>query len=199
MNAANYGFPVTLFAFGETALSYATLFYIANVILVYTVGVIIASMGKSSFKQSLTNLLTIPSLYGLLLAILFISFRWQVPLFVERATSLLGNASIPVMLVMLGMQFNEIKWFKNFVPIAVASGMRLVASPVIALVLVSLFNINGIARQAAILEAAMPTAILTTVLATEYHAEPSLATATVFITTVLSPLTLTPLLLLLGA
>jgi predicted permease len=45
----------------------------------------------------------------------------------------------------------------------------------------------------------MPTAVMATILATEYEAEPAFVTTTVFATTLLSPLTLTPLLLILGA
>jgi len=45
----------------------------------------------------------------------------------------------------------------------------------------------------------MPTAVLTTVLATEFDSQPSFVTTVVFVTTLLSPLTLTPLLYFLGA
>jgi predicted permease len=45
----------------------------------------------------------------------------------------------------------------------------------------------------------MPVAVLTTVLALEFEVEPSFVTAAVLITTLLSPLTLTPLLAILGA
>jgi len=45
----------------------------------------------------------------------------------------------------------------------------------------------------------MPTAVLATILATEYEAEPAFVITAVFATTLLSPLTLTPLLLVLGA
>jgi predicted permease len=199
MNVANFGFPVVLFAFGEAGLSYATLLYIANVILLYSVGVVIASMGTSSLRQSLINLLKVPSLYGLVFALIFIWLGWKVPLPLQRTTSLLGNASIPILLVMLGMQFKEIKWSIEVLPVAVTSVIRLVLIPLLALVLIRIFNIHGIAYQVSILEVAMPTAVLTTVLATEYGAEPSLTTATVFITTLLSPITLTPLLAYLGA
>ena len=45
----------------------------------------------------------------------------------------------------------------------------------------------------------MPWAVLSTILATEYDAEPVFVTTAVFVSTLLSPLTLTPLLLILGA
>ena len=45
----------------------------------------------------------------------------------------------------------------------------------------------------------MPTAVLATILATEYDAEPAFVATAVFASTLLSQLTLTPLLLILGA
>jgi predicted permease len=45
----------------------------------------------------------------------------------------------------------------------------------------------------------MPTAVVTTILATEYDIEPGMITRGVVISTLISPLTLTPLLAWLGA
>jgi predicted permease len=59
------------------------------------------------------------------------------------------------------------------------------------------FGLQGAARQGNIVEASMPAAVTTTVLATEYGLDTSLVTAIVFTGTILSPLTLTPLLVFL--
>jgi predicted permease len=199
MNAGNYGLPVILFAFGEEALRYASLFFVTGGIMAYTVGVIIASMGSVHFGKALINLLKIPALYAVFLALVFMRTGWRVPLLLERTTTLLGDASIPAMLVLLGMQLRTANLSGRRLPIALATGMRLLAGPLLALLLGPMFNLNNIARQATTLESAMPTAVLTTVIATEYDAAPKLVTSIVFVTTILSPLTLTPLLFFLGA
>jgi predicted permease len=58
--------------------------------------------------------------------------------------------------------------------------------------------LSGVSKQAAILESAMPTAVLATVLAAEFNVDPEFVTGTVLVSTVLSPLTVTPLLALIG-
>jgi malate permease and related proteins len=194
INAGNYGLPVVLFSFGEIALGYATLFFVTNAILVNVVGVVIASMGKKSFLQALLNILKVPTVYALILALLFMRTNWEVPLFLDRTFTLLSNASIPAMLVLMGIQFKKTSWSGKAVPISVATVLRLVISPIIAFFLTSVFGMIGPARQASILEAAMPSAVLNTVIATQFDSEPSLVSAAVFVTTILSPLTLTPLL-----
>lgn len=199
MNAGNFGLPVVLFAFGERALSYASLFFVTSAILAYTLGVMIASMGSASIKQSLKELLKLPVVYALLIAFVFIITGWHMPMFMERTISLMAGASIPAMLVLLGMQLTKIVWSARFAPILIASAIRLLISPVLAWFLAPFFSITGVARQAGVLEASMPTAILTTMLATEYDLQPQLVTTIVLITTLLSPFTITPLLAFLGA
>jgi predicted permease len=199
INAGNYGLPVVLFAFGETALSYASVFFVTNAILSYSVGVFIASMGSASLSKSLGNLFKVPAVYALIVALVFMRTGWEVPPFLDRSVTLLANASIPAMLVLLGIQFTRVTWSGKRVPIILATGMRLFVSPAIAFLFVIIYGISGSARQAGIIQSSMPSAVLNTVISTEYDAEPTLVSAAVFVTTVLSPFVLTPLLSLLGA
>jgi hypothetical protein len=199
MNAGNYGLPVVLFAFGETALSYASLYFVTSATLAYTLGSVIASLGSVNMFRAVGNLAKVPSVYALALALIFLATGWSVPTPLARTFELLGNAAIPCMLVLLGLQLQTAVWSNHSLPMTLAGGMRLLVSPLLAFLLIPLFGLVGPARQALILEAAMPTAVLTTVLATEFNAEPSFVSATVLVTTLLTPLTLTPLLALLGA
>ena len=198
VNAGNFGLPVTSFAFGETALAFASLFFVTNVILTNTVGVVIASMGNANLKTAMLNLLKIPTLYGLILAFLIRQTGWQVPLPIDRSVTILGQASIPTLMVLLGVQFHSIQLKGKLVPLSLASGMRLLVGPALALVLSAIFGLQGPARQATVLQAAMPAAVLNTVLATQYDTEAPFVTAVVVTTTLLSAFTLTPLLAYLG-
>jgi predicted permease len=73
----------------------------------------------------------------------------------------------------------------------------LVISPLLALGLVNVLGLSGAARQAAMIEASMPTAVVTTILALEYEVVPSFVTSVVFVSTLLSPVTVTLLIALL--
>lgn len=199
MNAGNFGLPVVLFAFGETALSYAGLYFVTVSILTYSLGAVIASMGKESLAKSLVKLFRVPVIYGVILALVFLITGQQVPTLLARTTAVLGNASIPGMLILLGLQLRTIVWTKNPAPITLASGMRLLAGPLLALALAPLFGLTGPARQALVLESAMPAAVSNILLATEFNADPPFVSALVLATTLLTPLTLTLLLAYLGA
>ena len=62
-----------------------------------------------------------------------------------------------------------------------------------ALGLASVVGVTGVARQAGVVLASMPVAVMTTILAVEFDTAPAFVTSAVFLSTLLSPLTLTPL------
>lgn len=199
MNAGNFGLSLNLFAFGEAGLAQASIFFVTTALFTYSLGVMVASLGTASLKQSLLKLIKVPTLYAVALALIFIWQGWQFPLPLERTTTTLGNAAIPAMLILLGLQLQANHGARQTTALVFASGMRLVGGAVLGLVLGLVFGLQGVAFQAGVIEAGTPTAVLATVLSTEFDAEPAFVTSVVFSTTLLSPLTLTPLLAYLGA
>lgn len=198
-NSGNFGLSLNLFAFGDQALAHASLYFATMAALSYTFGVFVASSGTLSVLQATKNLIKVPALYAVLLAIILNILHWRLPLPVERTLETLSAGSIPALLVLIGIQLHSARGSRQYVALGVANGLRLVVSPLVAMGLAILFGLRGAAYQAGISEAAMPAAIVTTVLATEYEVEPAFVTASVLISTLLSPLTLTPLLAYLGA
>ena len=199
LNAGNYGLSLNLFAFGEEALAYASLFFVTSAIFTYTVGVTIASMGKSSLGESIKGLLKIPAVYAVVLALIFIYMNWELPIPLNRAVSLLGDAAIPGMLLVLGLQLQNNHRTYNTRALVLANGMRLLGGMGVGFLMAAVFGLQGMAYNAGVLESSMPTAVLSTILATEYDAEPAFVTTAVFSSTLISPVTLTPLLWILGA
>ena len=199
MNAGNYGLPLTSFAFGDQALAFASVFFVISALLTNTVGIVIASSGSTGVLNAIKGLVKFPAIYALFLGILFLQFGWKLPSGLDRTVILLSNAAIPCMLVLLGMQLVNIRLDGHVRPLILTSSMRLLIAPALAFGLTRLFGMTGPAQQAVVLEAGMPVAVLTTILAIEFDVEPSFVTTAVLVTTLLSPLTLTPLLALLGA
>jgi malate permease and related proteins len=197
MNSGNFGMSFNQFAYGAEGLAQAGIFFVSMSIATYTVGIFIASMGKASPRQALVNLLKIPAIYAVLLAVIFMRTGWLLPLPIQRTTQLLGDAAIPGMLVLLGMQLSAIRWNGQVRPLLLANGLRLIISPLVAFGLVLFLGMAGIARQVGVLEASMPSAVLNIVLATEYDVEPAFVSAAVFTSTLASAFTLTPLLAIL--
>jgi predicted permease len=197
-NSGNYGLPLVSFAFGEDGLRYGGLYFVTTSILFNTVGILIASLGHANFKDAALGLLKVPTVYGVLFALLINGLNIEIPVALSRTIDLAAGGSIPLMIVLLGIELARIQWSKELRGVGLSVSLRLVIAPIIALLLTPLFGLQGAAWQAGVTQASMPAAVNTTILAAEYKLDSSLVTAIVFIGTVLSPLTLTPLIVLLG-
>jgi malate permease and related proteins len=197
-NTGNYGLPLVKFAFGTEALAVASLFYVTTTILFNTVGVVIASLGHTGLKSALLGLFRIPVVYGVLLALVIKGIGIQLPLPLARTIEIAANGAIPLMLVLLGLELTRIEWSHSIRALGLSVVTKLVIAPIVGILLAGVFGLQGAERQANIVETAVPAAVVTTVVATEYNLRPSLVTAMVFIGTLLSPLTITPLLVYLA-
>jgi predicted permease len=192
-NGGNYGLPVVLFAFGDKALAHATVFFVTSSILTYTVGVSVAASGTRSLFRAITGIARIPVIYGMAAAVLFSISGIEIPLAVMRPVQLLSDAAIPIMILVLGMQLERATKPERVNVVAAAVGLSLLAAPIASLGLTWLLGLSNAARQAGVVLASMPTAVITTILALEFDVAPAFVTNVVFVTTLLSPFTLAPL------
>lgn len=192
-NGGNYGLPVVLFAFGNDALAPATVYFVTSSILTYTAGVFLAASGRRSVSRAILGISRTPAIYGVGVAALVLVTGISVPVVLTRPIQLLADAAIPVMILVLGMQLQRATKPERPRVVAAAVALSLVAAPFVALGLTWLLGLTGYARQAGVVLASMPTAVITTILALEFDTAPAFVTNVVFMTTLLSPLTLAPL------
>ncbi|GAB4400169.1 MAG: AEC family transporter [Anaerolineales bacterium] len=197
-NTGNYGLPLVKFAFGDEALAVASIFYVTTTILFNTVGVVIASLGHLDLKSAILGVFKLPILYAVIIALVIKGFGIQIPLPLSRTIEIAANGAIPAMIILLGLELTRIEWSHSLRAVSLGVATKLLIGPLVGLFLAGLFGLQGHTRQGSVIEAAMPAAVATTVVATEYKLEPSLVTAIVFFGTVFSPLTLTSLIVYLA-
>jgi predicted permease len=192
-NTGNYGLPVVLFAFGAEALAHASVFFITGSVLTYTLGVFLAAAGRRSASQALAGVLKVPAIYALVAAAIVLTSGGHVPIAAARPIGLLSDAALPMMVLVLGMQLERATIPERPGAVAAAVALSLLVAPIVALGLAWILGVVGPARQAVVVLASMPAAVVTTILALEFEVAPAFVTTVVFATTLLSPLTLTPL------
>lgn len=189
-NNANYGLPLVLFAFGEDALVFATTYFVTSAGLTYTVGVLVAGSGHRTLAQALVRVVKVPTIYGAVAAGVLAALAVPIPTFVMRPVSLLSDAAVPMMLLVLGMQLAKADRPTTLPVVGSATIFRLLVAPVLAFAGADLVGLSGAARQAAILQASTPAAVITTILALEHSVAPRFVTSVVVTSTVFSPVTL---------
>jgi predicted permease len=189
-NSGNYAMPVILFAFGREGLAHASIYFVASAVVVYTAGVFIAVHGGHGFRRAMSGIVRVPSLYALVAAVIFLATRTAVPMAIMRPLGMLSDAAIPMMILVLGMQLQRATFPKRPAAVLVAVALSLLVGPVVGITLAALLGMTGLARDVAIVVSAMPAAVVTTVLALEFDLDSNFVTSVVFVSTLLSPLSL---------
>ena len=193
-NVGNFGLPLIVFRLGETARTYATVYFVATVFISFVICVGVASWARSGGVTAVFSVFKTPALIALIPALVFNITDVEVPIFLSRLSGLLGQAMIPVMLITLGVQMGDIPKIKINFNVFAASTVRLIGGPVLALLIVPYFGLEGLERSTGILQAAMPAAVLASIIALEYKLLPEFVTTTVLFSTLYSVLTLTVIL-----
>ncbi|WP_079477587.1 AEC family transporter [Halobacillus salinus] len=195
MNSGNYGAPIILFAFGEEGFVYSVSFLVLQAIIMNFFGVYYAARGSSGLKMAVAAVLKMPPTYAVLVALVMNVASVPMPDNLMNSVSLLAQATIPMVMVVLGMQLADIKlkqfdWSK----ITYATSVRLIASPLIAFGLTLILPMSPLMASVLIVSAAMPSAATTTIFAVQFKSKPDLVSSITLVTTLFSVITI-PILL----
>lgn len=195
-NVGNLGLSLIEFRLGQSAEVSATIYFMTVVVIAFVICVGTASWTKGTGLSAVFSIFKTPALIAMVPALFFYATDITPPLFLSRITELLGRAMIPIMLLTLGVQLSEIKKIKITYKVVTASGIRLIAAPLIAFGMTFFFPLSGVEIKSGILQAGMPVAVLGSIIAIEYDVVPEFVTTAVLFSTLFSIVSLTMLLYL---
>lgn len=195
MNTVNIPFPIIYLAFGHEGLFAATLFYIPNALLAFTLGVYVAS--KRHWKASLQEIFKVPLIYAAVLGLLCNMMKIDVPDIIVKPLSFIGLMALPLILITLGYNLSKIQ-IASLPTTLLASFLRMGVGIILGILIVKIVGLDGILKSVVILDSAMPAAVMASVLATKYDNEADLVSSVVFVTTVISLITIPLLLMILS-
>ncbi|MEW8958311.1 MAG: AEC family transporter [Moorella sp. (in: firmicutes)] len=190
-NVAYLGFPVAYSLWGQLGVFYAAMYALGHNILFWTLGVYLMEDNHHSginWRQVLNiNVLAIAA--GLLLAVTHI----QLPLFLFNPLEGMGQATIPLALLLVGSMLaesplRELAVNKN---VYYMIAIRLLILPLVALGAMALLpGWDRVARSLVVLEMAMPAAAIAPAVARKYGGDYGLVSHGVVSTTLVSMLTI---------
>ena len=131
-----------------------------------------------------------PMTLAMLAAVVLRLLEWQVWPPIWNTLDVVAKGMVPLALVTLGAQLANTRLRLMALDIYLASLVRLVAAPLLALLLVKLFGITGVAAQVVVICSAAPTAVNTVLLALEFGGDAEFASRSVLCSTLLSALTM---------
>ena len=161
-NTGNMGIPICLFAYGTAGLGVASA--IASVIILFhfTIGILLASK-----KFSLTILIKNGPIYGIIAAVLFLYFDWDVPGYLENTTFLLTYTTIFLVLMALGVALTRLK-VVSWTHAAILGAVRVILGPIIGFALINFLGLTGFMAGVLFIQSAMPSAVLTYLVGSMY-------------------------------
>jgi predicted permease len=190
-NNGNMGLSITSFALGAAGLERAIIYMIGSSILLF--GVAPALLKGKGFLDGIRVVLRLPLIWAMLWGISLRVFAVQLPFEIDQAITELGRAAIPVALVILGIQLASTRLIIGKYELFAAS-LRLILAPLVAWGLGNALGLKGLDAQIFIIQSAMPTAVNTVVLVTEFGGDAPRVARTIVVTTLGSFLTV-PLIL----
>jgi predicted permease len=191
INVGNFGLPLILFTFGEKAVAISVIYFVVFLIPINTIGIYISSNEKN-MKSILKGMMKMPLFHSIFFAMLIVNLSIPIPMFIEKSLHLLGNAAIPMLLFILGLQLAKIKFHKKYIlAVLIVVFIRLVLSPIISFFSLDLLGITGLERQIALVQTSAPAAVLPLIYAIKFDKSPDLLAAIILGTTIISGISLT--------
>ncbi|ACK71642.1 Auxin Efflux Carrier [Gloeothece citriformis PCC 7424] len=182
-NNGNMGLPVIAFALGEQGLERAIIYMIGSSILLF--GIAPALLKGNGFNYGLRLTLKLPLIWAMIGGLSLRLFSIQLPLGLDTAIEQLGASAIPLALIILGMQLSHTNFQLRKYEI-LATGMRLFFAPLMAYGVGIILGLQGLDLQVLILQTAMPAAVNSVVLVTEFGGDANKVARTIVVTTIAS-------------
>ncbi len=194
-NSGNMGLPIALFVFGDSGFDRATVVFLVSIVAMYIVGpAIYGSASKSGQKYGVADILKsvfrLPTIWVALFALGLRLLNVPLPQGVTRGVSLLAQATLPLVLLSLGLQLGAGGWPPLNRRVWLAGAARLIGGPLIALGIGFLVGLRGESLTVLVLSASMPTAVNALLIAQEYGGDSETVAGVVLVTTLGSVLSL---------
>lgn len=186
-NNGNMGLPVSTFALGAAGLDRAIVYMLGSIFLMFCLGP--AMIQGRGIIQGLKLTVRLPLLWAILfgssLRLLSVSIPWKLDISIQQ----LGAAAIPVALILLGMQLSETRFQPGIKEIVLAIA-RLLIAPLIAYLIGSIIQLETLNLQILVLQSAMPTAVNSLILVSEFGGDKDLVAKAIITSTLFSFVTL---------
>lgn len=194
-NAGFAGLPMTEGIFGDLGLFYASIAIIPNRIYMWSAG--ISLFTETELKQRIKNIALNPNIIAVWLGLIRAFIGFQLPLPLDKAMSNMGNIVAPLSMIIVGSILAEVELKTLFdKDVLFLALVRLIVLPVLLALALKIIPIDDVAAGVELILTSMPAGTTTALMAAKYGADVKFASKCVFVTTVLSLVTV-PLIMLL--
>ncbi|MFA9378136.1 MAG: AEC family transporter [Lachnotalea sp.] len=190
-NVSFMSYPIVQSLYGDTAIFYNTLLHMPFNILIFTYGEYLLMEGNTKIKIKTSDILS-PGVIAAVIAIVIYFTGIQIPSFLSTSFSFLGGITTPLSMLILGSVLGgyPIKDLFTEKKIYVVSFIKLIILPVLVFFITSMIFTDPIIIGVATLSMGMPAASMCVMLSIKYEGQIKTASVGVFLTTMLSLITI---------
>lgn len=189
-NTGFLGYPITHGIFGNEGMIRAVFCDISTSILFILLSFILILIFDGDLKVAIKKILTFLPLWSVVLGILFNIYSIPITPVGSTVVGYLAGATIPLIMISLGLSLKLEGLKYHFKEVGLASIIKLLIYPLIALGVLSLLNITGFEHTIGLIEATMSSAMLGMVIAVTYRLDWELTSDCIFTTTLFSLITI---------
>lgn len=187
-NSGFAGLPVVQHAYGDMGLLYGAIFVIPNRIFMWSAG--ISMFTQADLKTKAKNVITNPGIIAVVLGVARMLLRIPLPTLVDDAIGSVGGCTTVLAMVVVGAILADIPIKSLFdKDVFLLSFVRLIGIPVLLLVFMRLIGADQISTAVGVTMTAMPVGSTSALLAQKYGGDYELGSRCVFVSTVLSMVT----------
>ncbi|WP_457677706.1 AEC family transporter [Thermovibrio sp.] len=183
MNAGYLGIPLIYLTFGQEGLPYAITFMVIMAVYHFTLGILI--LKGREVKEGVKSALKLPLIYAAGLALALKGL--ELPPGIEKTLKLTGDATMPLMLVSIGISLSKIE-LKEFKKALIATLVRFIGGTLGALLALTFLKAPTLLKKVLIVQSSLPSAVLNFVLCEEFGSSPQTAASVIFLSTLLFPI-----------
>lgn len=196
-NTAFMGYPVNIGIFGNDGLLRAIFCDMATTIIFLILSFVLSLKFGGTFKTAIKRVAFFIPLWAIIFGVIFNLFSIPIGPVLENTVNYFGKATIPLIMISLGLSIEFDGLVRSKFMILFTSVMKLIIFPLVAFVIVSYLGLVDLQFNVPIIEAAMPSGMLSLVLAISYKLDFELTSDCILINTVFSLLTLPVIIMLL--
>lgn len=188
-NSSFIGIPIINVLYGSTGVLYTSLFQIPVRLVMWTSGLSLFTNidRKTAIKKSILHPCVLSIGIGSLLMLLNI----ELPVFLNNVLTNISNCIIPVSMLIIGAMISECKILQLVnKSILYYCMIRLIIFPLLISLVLGMCKLDTTLIHVIVLLSAMPMAGTTAILAEKYNGDSKLAAQTIFVSTLLSVITL---------
>lgn len=187
-NSGFAGLPVVHHAYGDLGLLYGAIFVIPNRIFMWSAG--ISLFTQAELKNRVKNVLTNPGIIAVVLGVTRMLLRIPLPGLLDDAISNVGSCTTVLAMVVVGAILADIPVKTVFdKDVFLLAFVRLLYIPVTLLFFMRIIGSEPLSTAVGVTMTAMPVGSTSALLAEKYGGDSELASKCVFVSTLLSMLT----------